>query len=130
MKYFLSTIAIVCAIIGGSYLGSSKSQIASASVYGPQNATTTSQAWSGAGATIKTGPGVLGSIIVGNATAVGTITIYDATSSQSSALYGTTTLAVINTGSLSNTYIYDVAFTHGLWVVTTGAIATSTITFN
>ena len=93
-------------------------------------ATTTDFTWANnqTNYVLKTGQGSLGSIVIGNATAVGTLYLYDATTTAAHANHATTTLAVINVGALSGTYIYDVAFTRGLVAVMSSTFATSTIT--
>lgn len=97
------------------------------------SATTTDSLWASTflqGKQIKIGTGVLGSVIIGNATAVGTLTLYDATTTTNGAIYGTTTLAVINTGTPGSTLTYNVAFSRGLLAVMSNTLATSTIIFD
>lgn len=134
MKNLIVVTVIVaiglCVFFGFRNVGDN-STFGSIDNYDAYNATTTSFNWSGfaQGVQLKTSSGVLGSIVLGNATAVGTITLYDATTTVNGAVYGTTTLAVINTGATPNTYTYDVAFSRGLLAVSSATLATSTITW-
>ncbi len=67
---------------------------------------------------IKTGPGVLHSITVNTlGTVASVITIYDNTSAAGSVI------AIINSLSLFGPFVYDVKFTTGLTIVTTGTLA-------
>ncbi len=93
------------------------------------NATTTQTSWagnSGGFQLIKPGYGMLGSVVITSASSLGTINIYDGTTTVNGGLYGTTTLASINTGTLSGTYTFDASFSKGLIVVSTAGIATTT----
>lgn len=133
-KILGSILAVVVILFGVVYVNNIGNDNIFGSIQDGQayTATTTDYTWSATspqGRIIKTGSGTLGSIVIGNATAVGTITLYDATTTVNGSLFGTTTLAVINTGSLSGTYTYDVGFGRGLLAVMSSTLATSTITF-
>jgi hypothetical protein len=66
--------------------------------------------------TVKTGKGVLHSIVIGTkGTSASVVTVYDNTAGSG------TTLAIIDSLNQVGTYTYDVAFATGLTVVTTGA---------
>jgi hypothetical protein len=96
------------------------------------NATTTSYTWAaqtGGFQLIKKGSGTLGSYVVTSATAVGAISLYDATTTVNGGVYGTTTLAVIGTGAIGGTYTFDVNFSKGLIVVPSATTATGTVTW-
>lgn len=126
----IAAVLVVSAVLGVKIDKNNGSIALGGTSLGPESATTTNFSWSAAatGRQIKTGSGVLGSIIIGNATAVGTLTLYDATTTGSHADHPTTTLAVINTGTLSGTYQYNVAFNRGLVAEMSVTFATSTIT--
>lgn len=64
--------------------------------------------------TAKSGAGILRSIVV-NTTAAGTITVYDNTAGSG------TVIAVLKASIVENSYIYDLAFTTGLTIVTAAA---------
>lgn len=64
--------------------------------------------------TVKTGNGRLHSITLGE-TAAGAITIYDNTAASG------TVIAVLKASVVEQTFIFDVAFTTGLTIVTAGA---------
>lgn len=64
--------------------------------------------------TVKTGAGVLGSIVLGE-TAAGAITVYDNTAASG------TIIAVLKASVVEGTYTFNAAFTTGLTVVTAGA---------
>jgi len=67
---------------------------------------------------VKDGKGTLKSVTINSlGTIVSTITIYDNTTGTG------TKIATINSLSLSGTFLYDVNFTNGLTIVTTGTIA-------
>jgi thymidine phosphorylase len=72
---------------------------------------------SAATTTIKTGPGVLHSIVVNNIGSAGTITVFDNTAGSG------TTIATILTQAASTTYLYDVGFSTGLTITTGGTTA-------
>lgn len=63
---------------------------------------------------VKTGAGILHTLTV-NATAAGTITIYDNTSAAG------TKIATIKASVVEQTFTFDVAFATGLTIVTAGA---------
>lgn len=64
--------------------------------------------------TIKTGAGVLQSIVI-TETAAGTVTIYDNTAGSG------TTIGVLKASIAEGSYLFNVAFTTGLTIVTAGA---------
>lgn len=70
---------------------------------------------------VKSGSGHLHSIVV-NATAAGTITIYDNTAASG------TKLGTLKTSIVEGTYLYDCQFSTGLTIVT-GAASDITVTY-
>ena len=67
---------------------------------------------------VKSGAGGLHSVVVNTlGTVASTTTIYDNTTGSG------TVIGVINTLTLAGVFVYDVAFTVGLTVVTTGTVA-------
>lgn len=99
------------------------------------NATSTSDwgiATVGAFKLLKSGSGVLGSVVITNATA-GSFNIYDATTTVNGgqgAFYSTTTLSKIGASVAAGTYTYDVSFNKGLIIEFQSTnIASSTITW-
>lgn len=69
---------------------------------------------------VKSGSGILGSIVIGE-TAAGAITVYDNTSATG------TVIAVLKASVVEGTYTFNASFTTGCTVVTAGA---SKITVN
>lgn len=69
---------------------------------------------------VKSGPGVLHSIIVNKAVVSQTVTVYDNTSAAGTKL-ATVTWAAALTSDPPFSAIYDIGFTTGLTVVTGGA---------
>lgn len=63
---------------------------------------------------VKSGSGILGSIVVGE-TAAGAITVYDNTAASG------TVIAVLKASVAEGTYTFDASFSTGLTVVTAGA---------
>jgi hypothetical protein len=63
---------------------------------------------------VKSGPGILGKIVI-NTTAAGSITIYDSLTASG------TKLATMKASIAEGSYAFDVAFTIGLTIVTAGA---------
>jgi hypothetical protein len=67
---------------------------------------------------VKTGAGRLNSITVNSlGTVASTVTVYDAVTATG------TPIAVINSLTLSGAFVYNVPFTTGLTIVTTGSVA-------
>ncbi len=94
---------------------------------------TTTQATVGAFPTetaLQTGPGTLGSVTITGAT-TGTINIYDATTSNTIGRNSTSSLLVASfpASTAAGTYTFDRVLFNGLYIVTTGTMPTSTITF-
>lgn len=85
---------------------------------------------------LKTGPGILGSILINNETA-GSFTLYDATTTATTTrmlteagAIATSTLAKVYASMAEGTYVYDTAFTWGLIAeFQSSNVASSTITF-
>lgn len=78
--------------------------------------------------------GVLGSVVVTGGPKGGTIALYDATTSDVTKRLGnlstsSITLVEIPAGTASTTYVLDSNFNTGLLLVTTGSVATTTITW-
>lgn len=122
--YALATLAL--ALMGGA----GAVQLGSAPVGESYVATTTGTGLASI-ATLKTGFGQLGSVVV-TKTDTGTVTLYNATTSNINLRTGklatsTITLATFPTGATVGTYQFDLQFTDGLLVVTTGNPASSTI---
>ena len=78
---------------------------------------------------IKSGTGVLGSVVVSLTSNAG-LNLYDATTTVNGGVYGTTTLAAFNT-TTAGTYTFDVNFQKGLVIETISAvgIASTTVTY-
>lgn len=99
-----------------------------------QGTTTQSAAGSfAAEALLQTGGGALGSVVVTGAT-TGTISIYDATTSDSTKRTGQTAstsllLASFPASAAAGTYTFDRLYFRGLLIEITGTTPTSTITF-
>lgn len=72
---------------------------------------------------VKSGAGVLHSVVV-NTTAAAAITIYDNTSAA-----GTKIATIAASPVIGSTFMYDVAFTTGLTIVTAGA-SDLTVSYN
>ena len=136
MKYHLSigTIAAML-VIGAFVLNSQSAPVAHADSAGPYKFTSTK---AGDGTAIaqttqlKTGFGVLGSVIVEGATAGQSIYLYDATTSDvTKRALATSSLPVVIIPSTApgGTLKYDVAFTNGLILNVVGATGTSTVTW-
>lgn len=97
--------------------------------------TTTSSSWNTAAATtggfklLKTGSGMLDSVIITNESA-GSFTLYDATTTVNGAVYGTTTLAKVYASMAEDSYHYGTWFNYGLIVeFQSSNVASSTITW-
>lgn len=77
---------------------------------------------------IKTGPGVLHKVVMNFPVASGTVTIYDSLTATGTKI-ATITLpaSLVSDGPLDPTY--DVAFSTGLTVVTTGSNMDTTVTY-
>lgn len=75
---------------------------------------------------VKTGAGVLRKVIINSkGTVASAITIYDNVEASG------TVLAIIDSLNLSGTFYFDLAFTTGLTIVTTGTVAPNvTVTYN
>lgn len=82
---------------------------------------------------LKTGQGSLGSVVITGDNS-GTIELYNATTSNINNRTGNIAtssiwIADVPASAPENTYVYDVQFTTGLLMVTTGTEATSTVTW-
>lgn len=137
MKYILGGIGIFIAVLLGTlYRGVNKNTeqfISIGSVMGvPYKATTTHDFGSvavGGSKVLKTGSGLLGSLVITNSTA-GSLNFYDATTTVNGGVYGTTTLAKIGASLAAGSYIFDVAFSKGLIVEFQSTnVASGTITY-
>jgi hypothetical protein len=64
---------------------------------------------------VKSGPGILHSIVI-NTTAASAITVYDNTSAADPKI-----ATIANSPVIGSTFAYDVAFANGLTIVTAGA---------
>lgn len=131
----ITNILLGLLIVIGIILVSVRKEAVAPSNFGiaaePDIATTTDYRWPTlhtTGKQLKTGYGVLSSVCIGNTTAVGTLTLYDATTTVNGDIYGTTTLAVINTGTPGQCLPYNVTFSKGLLAIQSATLATSTIT--
>jgi len=83
----------------------------------------------GAGTTtVKSGLGTLHSIVMNLPIASGTITIYDNTSGSGTKI-GTVTLPAVLLGQGPYTAMYDITFSTGLTIVTTGALQDITVSW-
>lgn len=136
IKTIITITFFSLAVLLGTYLGINKQESQPASFAGvmgtPYKATTTDNFGSvsvGGFKRLKTGSGVLGSLIITNSTA-GSLNFYDATTTVNGGVYGTTTLAKIAPSLAAGTYIFDVAFTKGLLVEFQSTnVASGTITY-
>lgn len=72
--------------------------------------------------TIKSGPGILHSIVINTAASTGTATVYDNTAGSG------TKIATLGTGT-AGTFVYDICFNTGLTIVTATAAADITVTY-
>ena len=82
---------------------------------------------------IKTGQGALGSVVITGAN-TGIVNFYNATTSDVSKRTGNPATTTILIASLpaslaAGTYVFDVAFTTGLFIDISGTVATSTVTY-
>jgi mannose/fructose/N-acetylgalactosamine-specific phosphotransferase system component IID len=79
---------------------------------------------------LRTGSGILGSVVITGAGA-GQITLYDATTTNSSlrTKLATTTIVNIPASTAAGTYTFDVVFNDGLIFEYSGTAPTSTITW-
>jgi hypothetical protein len=83
----------------------------------------------GAGTTtVKSGLGTLHSIVMNLPIASGTVTIYDNTSGSGTKI-GTVTLPAVLLSQGPYTAMYDVTFSTGLTIVTTGALQDLTVSW-
>ena len=134
-KIILSSIGVLLVLFGVVYVNNLGDERVMGSISGSgdaYNATTTNYLMPTnypQGVALKIGQGILGSVVISNATAVGTLDIYDATTTINGAVYGTTTLAQFNTGATSGTYTFDVAFSKGLLIIPSAMLASSTVTW-
>ena len=69
-----------------------------------------------ASALVKTGPGVLRAVVI-NKTAAGAMPVYDGLTGTT----GTPKIATLKLSIVENTYVYETAFTTGLYVRPAGA---------
>lgn len=134
-KYVLAIILVI--IIGILVISNHKTSQKSTGISDGQayNATSTLSGgpWNSAPffKVLKTGYGVLGSVIITNSTA-GAISLYDGTTTNALLRTNpaTTTLAVIGASVAAGTYVFDVSFSTGLVVdFPSGLAASSTITW-
>lgn len=138
MKNILGIIAVFILLLGGVYISNQKNSNTLGSISSSGDAyiaTSTNSSWNTPAATtggfklLKTGQGILGSVVITNDTA-GSYTLYDATTTTNGAIYGTTTLANVYANLSEGTYTFDVAFSRGLIVeFQSPNVASSTITF-
>lgn len=134
MKYFLVIIIVLLVLVGGVFYLKDNPSISTGSIETGQeyNATTT-RTIAGTALTsraLKTVSGSLGSVIITGAGA-GVINLYDSTTTPATAETYTTVplLASIPASAAAGTYVFDSAFSNGLYVELTGTAATSTITW-
>lgn len=87
------------------------------------------------GGLIKTGRGMLGSVVITGAN-TGIINVYDATTTDVNLRTGNLATTSIHIASLpaslvAGTYVFDTAFSHGLYfdLVAGGSMPTSTVTY-
>lgn len=131
MKYFLSSLAIIVAVIALILSINIKTPVVEFghSVGDASYATSTNSTWG----TVSTkmlrtnASGVLNSVLITNATAGSAFELRDATSTTD---VSSTTIAVFGSGTVSGTYQFYTVFTRGLAVLmTSGNIASTTITW-
>jgi hypothetical protein len=104
-------------ISDGTY-PSRKAQVASNNALKVETNNTYNHIATAATTTVKSGAGNLHSVTVNSlGTVASTLTIYDNTASSGAVI------GIINTLALSGTFTFDVAFTIGLTIVTTGTVA-------
>lgn len=128
---FLAIIGLV--LVVAFLISVNAAKTASASVRtGDEYLATTTNAASANTRTLKAGRGALGQVTITGA-AAGTMTFYDATTSNSTLRTGqlaTSSLAVIAdfpASAAAGTYMFDAGFSNGLLLVTTGVAATSSV---
>lgn len=130
----LAVVFVIGGVLGiGALATRQPVAVASIPIGSSYNSTTT---YSGFGnlslanhAILKATQGTFGSVIITGAN-TGTMTIYDATTSNAliRTNTATTTLAVFPASIAAGTYTFDSNFFYGLMVDYSGAVATSTIT--
>ncbi len=134
MKQIVGVLGVLVMVVGVYFFGVINREtpsLGSVADNGVYSATTTDVGFFNGGTTykvVKTGPGVLGSVVITTATA-GTLSLYDATSTVTNTLWATTTLATFRASVAAGTYTFDVSFTKGLLVDYTANIASTTITW-
>ncbi len=126
-------IALLAMISAFLMFGQANPVLSSVETGQEYNATTTFAASAPAQRLLQTGYGALGSVVItGDNT--GTITFYNATTSNVSARTGNVAtssilIADFPASSPEGTYTFDVTYTTGLLMITSGAPATSTVTW-
>lgn len=140
VKQFITPALMMLAIIlvgaiSVLYLvGAANKTEASVTRFAEYTSTTTAASIIAAGDyTVFTGPGSLGSIVITGA-AAGTISIYDATTTNINNRTGNTATSTILEASMPasaavGVYTFDSLVSRGLVISLTGAVATSTITY-
>jgi len=137
-KYFVGLISIIIAVVGLSGVigyqlkGQTEQKLGSVAQSSEYHATTTSYRAVPTGV-VKTGSGVLGSVIITGAGA-GMVEIYDATTTNSGLRAASMTTSSIYIASFpastaAGTYTFDQVFYNGLIIITETVRPTSTITY-
>lgn len=135
VKIVTASLGVIFVLFGLVYVnGRNQTTLGSINDGQAYNSTSTDVIWTPAknnvvgGAVLKNSPGTLGSIVITTATA-GTLTLYDATSTNTNA--ATTTLAKMGASVAAGTYTFDAVFYKGLVAEFTAAVgaASSTITW-
>jgi len=130
IQFILGFLVVGLLLVIWTTAGKPKLNLGSSSVGNDYYATTTDTNFTASGQLLKKGPGTLGSVVVTLGSAAG-LEFYDATTTSSHSNHATTSLALFKTTATAGTYTFDVEFTRGLVVVTTGAVgvASTSITF-
>jgi hypothetical protein len=136
IKPALAVVLAVCAVIVGLVLIALRTPLASASVITGDEyvATSTYAALPQPVRTLKAGYGALAQVTITGAN-TGTMTLYDATTSNASLRTGQTAtssltvLADFPASVAAGTYTFDARFSSGLLLSGSGLLATSTITY-
>ncbi len=79
-------------------------------------------------AVIKSGQGTLAQVTITGAN-TGTFTLYDATSTVTNTLWGTTTLATFPASATAGTYTFDEVVQKGILIQYSGLLASATIMY-
>lgn len=132
---FKLLVILTCIAVISFFVFKDSPNVGASVIQGGEYKATSTKAYNGVSLTnltvLKSESGTLGSVVITGATAVGTINLYDATTTDATkrTKTATTTLITIPATTLANTYTYDISFYNGLIVELLGTVGTSTVTF-